>query len=222
MDHRPLNKIIAECAKVGDTQAAQYWFGQMVMMGFAPNRNTYCSIILACVKAADLVQAESWILKLWKSGFAVPRHFCHLLVAPLLANYNDITDGVSKADFAANWLLRLNQLGVPLNRSSINSVLLVYSRAGDLERIKWWMSFMQQTKITPNGTTISALAMACKKADNCARAQKWYGAMEELGFKLKDFNNVNIQANSNVETEVDTQIRDKPLRKIISLYQPPR
>mmetsp|Transcript_35173 Transcript_35173/g.98772 ORF Transcript_35173/g.98772 Transcript_35173/m.98772 type:complete len:282 (+) Transcript_35173:105-950(+) len=221
-----LNKIIAECAKMGDAQAADYWFNQMTMMGLVPNRSTYCSIILACVKDGDLERAESWIIKLWKSGFTIPRGFCHLLVAPLMRSCDqESVDDVAKADFAASWLLRINQLGVPLNRSSINNLLLVYGRAGDIDRSEWWMSFMHEAQITPNKTTMSAIVMACKKIGDPARAHKWHDRMEELGLKFKDSTS---NSDDNSEDWNDDNVEINPpkrggasLRAIVSSFQLP-
>merc|ERR1719512_216504 len=66
--------VIDACAKRGDIDGAEGFFGRMIEKGIQPNVVTFSSIIDSCAKAGNLSRAESWYEKMLEHGIAPSVH----------------------------------------------------------------------------------------------------------------------------------------------------
>jgi len=179
------NNLLAACAKSGNSQVAEFWMHKMIDLQKAPNRSSFCHVILACVKAGNLPQAEEWVVKMLGAGFPPPKDFSRSLVRAWTNGRSARQERISPQDLdcLAGWLLRINQLGVELNRSTMNHMMAAYARIGNIGETERWANVMIQVGIQPNCSTLQALVTACTVAGVHGRADYWLGQMEELGFE---------------------------------------
>jgi len=179
------NNLLAACAKSGNCQVAEFWMHKMIDLQKAPNRSSYCHVILACVKGGDLRQSEEWVVKMLAAGFPPPKDFSRSLVRAWTNGRSSRQERISPQDLdsLASWLLRINQFGVELNRSTMNHMMAAYARIGNIGETERWANVMIQVGIQPNCSTLQALVTACTVAGVHGRADYWLGQMEELGFE---------------------------------------
>lgn len=175
-----MNTMIAACAKAGDAEAAERWWQQMQSMGQVPNRATYASVIHAWARAGDMKKAEEWLIAMKEAGFTPAKNFCRPIAQILLDVGRD--DEVCRADRASEWLVHLQDLGVPLDRSTINFLMSVYARNAEAEKAEQWIFKMNQARVAPNQATFSALILAHTRAGNAEQAKEWLTQMQQRGF----------------------------------------
>jgi pentatricopeptide repeat protein len=189
-----INSMIRLCANTGNAVVAEQWLDKIVKNGMAPNRTSYCGVVLAWAKAGDLSRVELWIGRMIRGGFTPPRGICRPVVRIIVG---DVIHGTKAgdmvtasdtmaADQASAWLLQAQKLGVLLDRPTINLVMAIYARAGDIVKAEGWARVMQKSNIPANQSTLGALVTASKRAGNSERANLWLSRMEQLGFEQAD------------------------------------
>lgn len=176
-----LNLLLKACAKSGDGQAAELCFGQIIRMGHTPNRESFCGVILSWVKQGSLERSEVWIDKLFAAGFVAPKGFCRQLVRKAMSASLDCGPA-AHAERVTRWLHRVRAAGIPIDRPTVNLMMGVVARSGDVEGTEKWVHFMHKAGITPNRSTMSALVTASRRAEDHTRAEKWLARMEQMGF----------------------------------------
>jgi pentatricopeptide repeat protein len=191
-----MNCLIAACAKAGEAHAAERWWRQMAQMGQSPNRATYASVIHAWVKAGDMCRAEEWLLAMRNAGYSPAKGFCRPIAHILLQaddNGEDIDPAVSlqqgcdveikRADRATHWLLHFKDLGVLMDRSTINLLMSVYARNAEYGKAEQWIQHMMRAGISPNQSTFHALILAHIYAGKLEPALNWLQQMRKMGFE---------------------------------------
>jgi pentatricopeptide repeat protein len=186
-----MNSVIAACAKAGDGAAAEAWWRRMQDVGHAPNRATYGSVIHAWVKAGSLPKAEEWLIAMRNAGFVPPKGFARPIAYMLLgkalsstSSENDTPEvDLGQTDYATRWLLRFRDLGMNLDRPTMNLLMSVYAKHGDADKAEQWVYHMNQAGIQPNQSTFNALVLANTRAGNLDAALRWMREMQQLGFE---------------------------------------
>jgi pentatricopeptide repeat protein len=184
-----LNSMIRLCANTGSGVAAEYWLGEICKMGLCPNRASFCGVIRAWAKAGDLKKVGMWIQRLGRVGIVPPKGICRPVVRILLGSKADdawVSTDTDAADRASAWLLQAHSLGVPLDRSTINLVMAIYARSGDVEKTERLASVMQKARIMANQSTLCALVTASRRAGDEERANMWLKRMAQIGFEPGD------------------------------------
>jgi pentatricopeptide repeat protein len=187
-----LNIMIRACATLGDALGAERWMAELCMHGMEPTSSSYCGVILAWAKAGRFDMVEKWICRLSEAGISPPKKICRPVVRILISSAPDGYANIPIADMASAWLCRIHSQGASLDRRTINLMMSIYARAGEIVKTEAWARFMRDTQIAPNHTTMSALVTASRTAGDERRASAWLEYMEERGFTPGD-----LDANDN-------------------------
>jgi hypothetical protein len=146
---------------------------------------------------------EKWICRLSEAGISPPKKICRPVVRILISSAPDGYANIPIADMASAWLCRIHSQGASLDRRTINLMMSIYARAGEIVKTEAWARFMRDKQIAPNHTTMSALVTASRTAGDERRASAWLEYMEESGFTPGDLDENDNDSGTEEEGSLD-------------------
>merc|ERR1719384_401548 len=174
--------VIAACAKRGDIDRAECWFGRMIEKDLEPNVITFGSMIDSCAKAGNLARAEAWYERMVERG-----------IAPTAYTYSAVMNACAKqggprcAEIAEKWLGRSEQAGIAQDIVLYSTLINAYSRTRDAEGALRIFNRMLDSGLKPDIVAYSAVARAFAQVGNWSKVEGFAADMARDGLAVNDF-----------------------------------
>lgn len=149
------------CAK-NDFEKIEKYYNKMLEASIEPNELILISIGFAYKRAGQGEKAEEYFNQLKKYNIKLSLDYWNRYFKHLSANEN-VSVKVEEG------LQAMENSGVKPTISTINTIIMLFVIANNIERVDYYFGLLQDLKIRPNVRTFSCVIMTCSKKEDLPR-----------------------------------------------------
>jgi len=188
------NTLLQAYAQNGNYLRASYWMRRMEARGVKPDALTFSALAHSYATAGELEGAQRAVLMMHDAG-----------IRPRKANpvaYNaalKICASTGKLDAAERWAAQMMEWQVNMDEFSFLLLMRTCAQAGEPERAKYWLDFMQEKGFMLRSLHYHAVASAYSQKGALPEVRSYLQKMQAAGAGEKDTAAYNLEIGAAAE-----------------------
>ncbi|KAJ7536173.1 hypothetical protein O6H91_12G058800 [Diphasiastrum complanatum] len=147
------------------------WFKQQP--AYTPELNTFMAVVRCLLHDAKWEKLGIIVEEMYDLKFYLNSHmFCTIIKEASAKGRTAVSE---------KWFARMKEMGIKLDLSGYNTMMLVYNKAGKFSEVYALFREMVQNNVSPNIVSYCHLLSACKSTRNVEEAERLFRLMKDQG-----------------------------------------